>query len=77
MTSVNYGSAEGKLAKVSITDGTVNGELGTYTYNNGLTATTDAAKATIAVTGGTFSNDPPSTWWKILLLARTITARTV
>ncbi|WP_297156922.1 hypothetical protein [uncultured Ellagibacter sp.] len=56
--SVNYGSAEGKVAKVSITGGAVNGTLGTYTYNNGLTATTDAAKATIAVTGGTFSNDP-------------------
>ena len=56
--SVNYGSAEGKLAKVSITGGTVTGKLGTYTYNNGWTATTDAAKATIAVTGGTFSSDP-------------------
>ena len=56
--SVNYGSAEGKLAKVSITGGTVNGELGAYTYNNGWTATTDATKATIAVTGGTFSSDP-------------------
>ena len=56
--SVNYGSAEGKVAKVSITGGTVNGTLGTYTYNNGLAATTDAAKATIAVTGGTFSKDP-------------------
>ena len=58
VTSVNYGSAEGKVAKVSITGGTVKGELGTYTYNNGLNATTDAAKATIAVTGGTFSSDP-------------------
>ena len=56
--SVNYGSAEGKLAKVSITGGTVTGKLGTYTYNNGWTATTDATKATIAVTGGTFSKDP-------------------
>ena len=56
--SVNYGSAEGKVAKVSITGGTVNGELGTYTYNNGLAATTDAAKATIKITGGTFSGDP-------------------
>ncbi len=59
--SVNYGSAEGKVAKVSITGGTVNGELGTYTYdsNSGnFVATTDPAKATIAVTGGTFSNDP-------------------
>lgn len=56
--SVNYGSAEGKLAKVSISGGTVTGKLGTYTYNNGWTATTDATKATIAVTGGTFSKDP-------------------
>lgn len=58
VTSVNYGSAEGKVAKVSITGGTVNGKLGTYTYNNGLAATTDAAKATIEVTAGTFSTDP-------------------
>lgn len=56
--SVNYGSAEGKVAKASITGGTVNGTLGTYTYNNGLATTTDAAKATITVTGGTFSSDP-------------------
>ena len=61
VTSVNYGSAEGKVAKVSITGGTVTGTLGTYTYdsNSGnFVATTDAAKATIAVTGGTFSKDP-------------------
>ena len=58
VTSVNYGSAEGKVAKVSITGGTVNGKLGTYTYNNGLAPTTDAAKATIEVTSGTFSTDP-------------------
>lgn len=61
VTSVNYGSADGKVAKVSITGDTVNGELGTYTYdsNSGnFVATTDAAKATIKVTGGTFSNDP-------------------
>lgn len=56
--SVNYGSAEGKLAKVSITGGTVNGALGTYTYGNGLIPIEDPAKATIAVTGGTFSKDP-------------------
>ena len=56
--SVNYGSAEGKVAKVSITGGAVNGTLGTYTYNNGLTSTTDAAKATIEVTGGTFRTNP-------------------
>ena len=56
--SVNYGSAEDRVAKVSITGGAVNGTLGTYTYNNGLAATTDAAKATIEITGGTFSSDP-------------------
>ena len=56
--SVNYGSAEGKVAKVGIAGGAVNGKLGTYTYNNGLTATADAAKATIEITGGTFSSDP-------------------
>ena len=56
--SVNYGSAEDKVAKVSITGGSVNGTLGTYTYNNGLAATTDAAKATIEITGGTFKEDP-------------------
>ena len=58
VTSVNYGSAEGKVAKVSITGGTVNGTLGTYTYGNGLIPIEDATKATIAVTGGTFSSDP-------------------
>lgn len=56
--SVNYGSAESKVAKVKITGGTVNGALGTYTYSNGLTATEDATKATIGITGGTFANDP-------------------
>lgn len=58
VTSVNYGSADGKVAKVSITGGTVNGTLGTYTYGNGLIPIEDPAKATIAVTGGTFSKDP-------------------
>ena len=59
--SVNYGSAEGKLAKVSITGGTVNGALDTRSYDpstNALTSIDDATKATIAVTGGTFSKDP-------------------
>ena len=56
--SVNYGSAESKVAKVKITGGTVNGALGTYIYSNGLTATEDATKATIGITGGTFANDP-------------------
>ncbi len=61
MLSVNYGSAEGKLAKVSITGGTVNGALDTRSYDpstNALTSIDDAAKATIEVTGGTFSSDP-------------------
>lgn len=59
--SVNYGSAEGKVAKVSITGGTVNGALDTRSYDpstNALTSIDDATKATIEVTGGTFSNDP-------------------
>lgn len=61
VTSVNYGSAEGKVAKVSITGGTVNGALDTRSYDpstNELTSIEDPAKATIAVTGGTFSSDP-------------------
>ena len=61
VASVSYDKAEGKVAKVSITGGTVTGTLGTYTYdsNSGnFVATTDATKATIAVTGGTFSKDP-------------------
>ena len=56
--SVNYGSTKDKVAKVSITGGTVTGTLGTYTYSGGLELTDDAAKATIEVTGGTFSSDP-------------------
>ena len=56
--SVNYGSAESKVAKVEITGGTVNGALGTYIYSNGLTATEDTSKATIGITGGTFTDDP-------------------
>ena len=58
VTSVNYGNAEDKVAKVSISGGTVNGTLGTYTYSSGLEPTDDAAKATIKVSGGTFSSDP-------------------
>ena len=58
VASVSYDKTEGKLAKVSISGGTVNGTLGTYTYGNGLIPINDAAKATIAVTGGTFSSDP-------------------
>ena len=61
VTSVNYGSAEGKVAKVSITGGTVNGELDTRSYDpetGELTHSDDATKATIKITGGTFSSDP-------------------
>lgn len=58
VASVSYDKAEGKVAKVSITGGTVNGTLGTYTYGNGLIPIEDATKATIKVTGGTFSSDP-------------------
>ena len=58
VASVSYDKAEGKLAKVSISGGTVNGKLGTYTYDNDLVTITDATKAAIAVTGGTFSSDP-------------------
>ena len=58
VASVSYDKAEGKVAKVSITGGTVTGTLGTYTYGNGLIPINDATKATIAVTGGTFSSDP-------------------
>ena len=58
VASVSYDKAEGKVAKVSISGGTVNGTLGTYTYGNGLIPIEDPAKATIAVTGGTFKEDP-------------------
>ena len=60
VTSVNYGNAD-KVAKVSITGGTVTGKLDTRSYDpttGNLTSITDAAKATIEVTGGTFSSDP-------------------
>ena len=61
VASVSYDKAEGKVAKVSITGGTVNGALDTRSYDpstNELTSIDDATKATIAVTGGTFSSDP-------------------
>ena len=61
VSSVNYGSAENKVAKVSITGGTVTGELDTRSYDpttGELTSITDASKATIGITGGTFTNDP-------------------
>ena len=59
--SVSYDGAEGKLAKVTINGGTVNGEMYTIAYDentNTLKQTDDASKATIKVTGGTFSKDP-------------------
>ena len=56
--SVNYGSTESKVAKVEITGGTVNGALGTYIYSGGLTEIADTSKATIGITGGTFTDDP-------------------
>ena len=61
VTSVNYGNTTDKKAKVSITGGTINGKLDTRSYDpatGDLTSINDAAKATIGVTGGTFSNDP-------------------
>ena len=58
VAAVSYDGSAGKKASVSITGGTVNGTLGTYTYSNGLVPTEETAKATIKVTGGTFSSDP-------------------
>ena len=61
VTSVNYGNAEGKKATVTITGGTVNGKLDTRSYDpktGELTSIVDAAKATIKVTGGTFTENP-------------------
>ena len=59
VASVNYDNAADKQARVYVTGGTVTGTLGTYTYNNGLVAMDETAKATIEVTGGTFSKAPP------------------
>ncbi len=61
VTSVNYGNADGKKATVAITGGTINGELDTRSYDpktNKLTSISDATKATIEVTAGTFAKDP-------------------
>lgn len=55
--SVTYDGAEGKAAKVAITDGIVNGTLNTVDYSTG-TAIDDPTKAAIEVTAGTFSTDP-------------------
>lgn len=61
ISSVNYGNAEARKATVTITGGTVSGELDTRSYNpqtGELTSIADATKATIEVTGGTFDKDP-------------------
>ena len=61
VTSVNYGNTTDKKATVSVTGGTINGMLDTRSYDpatGDLTSINDAAKATIGVTGGTFSTDP-------------------
>ena len=50
--------SDGHNSDLTISGGTVDGTLGTYTYGNGLIPINDATKATIAVTGGTFSSDP-------------------
>ena len=59
--SVTYDGAAGKPAKVAITGGTVEGRLYTLGYNSSTGTSTeinDPAKATIEVSGGTFSADP-------------------
>ena len=56
--SVSYDGAAGKLAKVSITGGTVTGTLSNKVYNKPGEA--DKAKATIEVSGGTFKNAVPA-----------------
>ena len=59
VASVTYDNSEGKTAKVTISGGTVTGTLGTYSYSsNGLVPLEDPAKATIGVTGGTFTKNP-------------------
>ena len=55
VASVSYDNAADKQARIYVTGGTVTGTLGTYTYNNGLNPLEDTSKATIEVTGGTFS----------------------
>lgn len=54
--SVSYDGAAGKLAKVSITGGTVTGTLSHVVCNQSGEA--DKAKATIEVSGGTFKENP-------------------
>ena len=63
VNSVNYGNSDGRVAKVTISGGVINGELDTRSYDpasNELTSIDDAAKATIAVSGGTFNNSVDS-----------------
>ena len=63
VTSVNYGNATDKKATVSVTGGTIKGELDTRSYDPAtgkLTSINDAAKATIEVSGGTFTNTVPA-----------------
>ncbi len=59
--SMTQDGAEGKTSVVSITDGTVTGNLGTYQGKNirdtEMKPVTDTSKTTIAVSGGTFSNE--------------------
>lgn len=56
--AVNYDNAADKTAKVLITGGTITGELGLRSYNNGLVPIADESTALIDVTGGTFEKDP-------------------
>ena len=56
--AVNYDNATDKTAKVFITGGTITGELGLRSYNNGLVPIADESTALIDVTGGTFTKDP-------------------
>lgn len=59
--SVTYDGSAGKPAKVAIIGGTVEGRLYTLGYNSSTGTSTeinDPAKATIEVSGGTFSADP-------------------
>ena len=61
VTSVNYDNATDRKATVSVTGGTINGKLDTRSYDPAtgkLTSINEAAKATIEVSGGTFSTDP-------------------
>lgn len=59
--AVNYGNAENRTATVTITGGTVSGDMDTCSYDpqtGELTRITDTTKAAIDVTGGTFTENP-------------------